>query len=78
MSFEQNIISNHKGYRVPPKIVFRLVGCYGGAIDLIVLIFTQLHRSGLSLVFKAMFKSGCLVVDLLAAEERHNIWLLQK
>ena len=39
------------------KIVPRLCCCYGGAVDSVVSIFTQLHRSGFKFVFEALYES---------------------
>ena len=39
-------------YRVSQSIVPRLFGCCGGAVDSIISIFTQLHRSGVVLEFE--------------------------
>ena len=41
----------------PSKIVPRLRGCYGGAIDSIISVFIQLHRSGFNLEFETLFES---------------------
>ena len=41
----------------PRKFVPRLCVCYGGAIDSIILVFTQMHRLGFNLEFDALFES---------------------
>ena len=37
--------------------VARLCGYCGGAVDLIIPVFTQLHRSGFNLELKTLFES---------------------
>ena len=39
-----------------PKIVPRLRGCCGGAVDSMISVFTQLHRSDLNLEFEILFE----------------------
>ena len=43
-------------YRVSQKIVPRLCGCCAGALDLIMSIFAQLHRSGFNLEFDTLYE----------------------
>ena len=45
------------GLRGVPKNVTSLCGCCGGAVDLIILVFTQLHRSGFNLEFETLYES---------------------
>ena len=47
----------------PKKIVPCLYGYCGGAVDSIISIFTQLHRSGFNLEFEALFEPLCQVVS---------------
>ena len=52
-------------HRVFQKIVPRLNGNFEGAIDAIISVFTQLHRSGFNLEFETLFESvGEVVADL--------------
>ena len=37
------------------EIVLRLCGCYGGVVDLIILLFTELRRSGFNLEFGTFY-----------------------
>ena len=47
-------------YKVSQKIVSRLCGYCGGAVDSIISLFTQLHRSGFNLFeFETLFESVC-------------------
>ena len=39
-----------------PKNSLRLCGCFGGAIDSIILISTQLHRSSFNLEFETLYE----------------------
>ena len=43
--------------RCPKKIVPRLCGCYRGALNSIILVFTQLHRSDFNLEFATLYES---------------------
>ena len=43
--------------RVSQKIVPRLCGFCGGAVDSIISVFTQLHRSSFNLEFETLFES---------------------
>ena len=40
-----------------PKLVPRLCGCYGGAVDSITSVFIQLYRSDFNLEFETLFES---------------------
>ena len=51
----RNSIRNIQG--VPKKNVPRLCDCCGGAIDTIISVFIQLHRSGFNLEFETLRES---------------------
>ena len=46
----------------PKKIVPRLCSCCGGAVDSIISVFTQLHRTGSNLEFEILLESITHVV----------------
>ena len=46
-----------RNYRASQNVVPRLCSCCGGAIDSIILVFTQLHRSGLNVEFETLYDS---------------------
>ena len=41
----------------PKKTVSRLSSCCGGAVDSIISVYTQLHRSGFNYEFETFFES---------------------
>ena len=47
----------HRHTGCPKKTVSRLYVCCGGAVDSIISIFTQLHRSSLNLEFETLYES---------------------
>ena len=57
----------------PKKIVPRWCGCCGGAIDSIILVFTQLRRSGFNLEFETLHESVWhMVADLWQRTDKIN------
>ena len=55
--FELNGLEAHLPTGCPQKIVRCLYVCFGGAMDSIIFVFTQLHRSGFNLEFETLFES---------------------
>ena len=49
--------SNNAYVQGVPEIVPRLCGCCGGVVNLIISVFTQLHRSGFNLEFETPYES---------------------